>query len=483
MNLRQTISLSPAKATFIVFATLIAIGCWLSAAFESILPLGIPAFGLLVYWTIIDFKAIFYILLACIPISTEVEFSSGLSTDLPTEPLIVGLMLVYLFYSLKNGFFLRDGVFFRHSLTLVLLLHIGWMFITVINSDSLLLSVKYFLAKGWYVITFYFLAGWVLQTQRDYERFIWYIFIPLSIALIITIVRHAGYGFSFKDINKVMSPMFRNHVTYGCILAIFLPFIIFARTWQRRYSGYWWMLSIGIFVFLLGIQLSFTRAAYAAIVAAGGYFFIVKYRLTKYVVAAIAIGVIVFTAYLVNGNKYLDFAPKYEKAITHESFDNLLEATAKGEDVSTMERVYRWVAGFRMVADKPYMGVGPNNFVQFYKKYTVTNFKTYVSDNKENSTVHCYYLLIAIEQGIAGAIIFFLLIFWVLLKGEQVYHNSTGFNKGMAMTVLLSFVILLILLLINDLVETDKFGSFFFMCMAIITNLDIASVKTEPTQS
>ena len=43
------------------------------------------------------------------------------------------------------------------------------------------------------------------------------------------------------------------------------------------------------------------------------------------------------------------------------------------------------------------------------------------------------------------------------------------------MTSLLSFVILLILITINDLIETDKFGSFFFMTLAIFTNLDLAT--------
>ena len=71
----------------------------------------------------------------------------------------------------------------------------------------------------------------------------------------------------------------------------------------------------------------------------------------------------------------------------------------------------------------------------------------------------------------------------MILKSEEVYHNSEGFNRHLAMTTVISFVILLILLLINDLVETDKFGSFFFMTMAIITNLDIASVKSHPSES
>ena len=439
---------------------------------NSLYPLLIPAFGILFYLTVVDFKSIFFLLLACIPISAEIELPNGFSTDLPTEPLIIGLMFIYIIYILKNPYILRGSGILRHPITLLILLHIGWIFVTMINSESLFYSIKYFLAKIWFVVTFYFLASLMLKTQKDIERFIWCIFIPLSIGILITTYRHAAYDFSFTDVNKVMYPMFRNHVSYGCILAIFLPYILLGRLWQRRFGFTWWVLTLSIPLFLLGIQLSFTRAAYGAIFGAVAYYFIVKYKLTKTVIGLSVIGIIFFVSFIVNDNKYLDFAPRYEKAITHKDFDSLLEATAKGEDISTMERVYRWVAGFRMVNEKPLMGFGPNNFFNFYKTFTVTNFKTYVSDNKEGSTVHCYYLLVAVEQGIPGAIIFFILIFYALIKAEQIYHRLQGYQKQVLMTTLLSFVTLLILITINDLIETDKFGSFFFMSLAIFTNLD-----------
>lgn len=481
MNTFQHILRSSSKTIFLVFAFVIFVSCWLSAALESYFPLLLPAAAILVYVALVDFKSIFFLLLACIPISAEVELPGGFSTDLPTEPLTVGLMFLYWLYTLKNGIILRGGDFFKHPITLLIALHLSWIFITMINSESFVFSLKYFLAKVWYITTFYFLAAFLLKTPKDFVRFFWCIFIPLTVAILITLVRHAAYDFSFKDVNKVMYPMFRNHVSYGCIMAVFFPFVLLGISWQKRWSLKWWTLVVAMILFLICIQYSYTRAAYGAILGALGYYFIVHFRLTKIVIGCVIIGIIGFTAYIVNDNKYLDFAPKFEKTITHERFDNLLEATAKGEDISTMERVYRWVAGFRMVAEKPFMGYGPNNFYNFYKSYTVTNFETYVSDNKEGSTVHCYYLLMAIEQGIPGAIIFFILIFYALIKGEQVYHRAEGFMKSVVMTTILSLVTLLILILINDLIETDKFGSFFFMSLAIIANGDIltSNVKTK----
>jgi O-antigen ligase len=471
-RLLSNIRSNQSKSLFIGFASIIVASAWLCAALDSLYPLAIPAFALLVYITIVDFKSIYFLLLACIPISIEFELTDSFATDLPTEPLTVGLMLVLGLYVAKNYKILRGSPILRHPITLLLLAHFAWIFITMLNSESLYFSVKHFLAKGWYIVTFYFLTILMLREKRDYVHFFRCVAIPLSMAVIITILRHASYDFSFEHINRVMSPMFRNHVNYGCAIAVFLPYLIMGRSWQQRGNLWWWILTAIILIFLAAIQLSFTRAAYVAIIGAMGYYFVVKWRLTKVVVGLACVAMIAGMAYLVNGNKYLDFAPKFERAVTHTKFDNLLEATAKGEDISTMERVYRWVAGVRMVSEKPYMGFGGNNFYNFYKSYTVTSFRTYVSENEDHSTVHCYYLLIAIEQGIIGLLLFLLLVFYILIKGEQVYHKVSEDYKSIAMATLLSFVIILILNLINDLVETDKIGSFFFICMAIIANLD-----------
>jgi O-antigen ligase len=59
-----------------------------------------------------------------------------------------------------------------------------------------------------------------------------------------------------------------------------------------------------------------------------------------------------------------------------------------------------------MFDDSKWLGHGPGNFYPTYKKYTVTEFSTYLSDNDEKSTVHNYFLLLLVEQGIIGLAIF-----------------------------------------------------------------------------
>ena len=293
-------------------------------------------------------------------------------------------------------------------------------------------------------------------------------------------IRHSLTGFSFETINFVLNPFYRNHVNYAAILVVFFPFIWYAPTWVTKYSSKWWFLVGSIIFFLIAIYFTYTRAAYVSLIIATGTYVVIRFRLMKVVLAGTLIAAIIGLNLVAHNNKYLDFAPDFNKAIAHKKFDNLLDATAKGEDVSTMERVYRWVAGAQMVKEKPWFGFGPGNFYSYYPQYTVNSFFTYVSDNPEKSGIHCYYLMVAVEQGIIGLLIFLLLCFTVLLKGEQLYHQAiTQGKRNLVLMIILSLVIILSLLLINDLVETDKVGSFFFMGMAMLVNLERGVRKGE----
>jgi len=130
------------------------------------------------------------------------------------------------------------------------------------------------------------------------------------------------------------------------------------------------------------------------------------------------------------------------------------------------------------VKENPWMGFGPGNFPRFYKSYTVTNFVTYVSDNPENSGIHNYYFMVLVEQGLFGFLIFIALCFYVLAKGEQIYHQTRDpARKRIVMTAILATVIIDALLLMNDMIETDKVGTFFFICMAILVNADLENKR------
>jgi O-antigen ligase len=253
-----------------------------------------------------------------------------------------------------------------------------------------------------------------------------------------------------------------------------------ALNWYKVLSIRWLMVLGSTVLLLIAIKYSYTRAAYAALGIAFGAFFIIRLRLTKYAIGVSVVIAILGIMYVTHNNKYIDYAPDYHKAISHYEFDDLMSATYEFEDVSTMERVYRWVAGYKMIDEHPITGFGPGNFYTFYKGYSVGLFRTYVSNNIDKSGVHNYYLMTLVEQGFPGLLIFLLLAFGILTKGEQIYHQTdknNKFRRSLIMAILLSMIVIYAFLLINDLLEAAKVGSFFFINIALLINLDLLNKK------
>lgn len=456
----------------------ISIGAIVAAwATEFYALLAIPFAIIIGVITFIDIKKIFYFLLFVIPCSIEYQVTPSLGTDLPTEPLIVGIMFAFLIYAALHPKKI-DFNFFKHPVVVFIILQFLWSMISAINSLNGLVSTKYLLAKFWYLSTFLFAAGIFLRKKKDLEYFFWCLFIPLSILTIVTLVRYYPYHFAFEDVNKTMVPYFRNKVVYGTTLTIFLPFIFLAITWQQPNTWKKRILVLSLFLFLAGIYFSYTRSCILALMVCVMAFLAIKWRMIKMAIVAALFAVVGFTSYMIYDNEYMDHAPIFEKTIQHDKYEDHLAATVSFEDASSMERIYMWIGGTFMFLQHPFIGNGPNTFYPNYKHYTVHSFETYLSDNDEKLTVHNYFLLTLIEQGIVGLILFFLTIISFLVLVQKYYHQTKDASqKNIIMACAMSFIAILVNITLSDLIEVDKIGSIYYMSIAIAVNVFIAIKK------
>jgi O-antigen ligase len=281
--------------------------------------------------------------------------------------------------------------------------------------------------------------------------------------------RHASKGFSFDSINWAIQPFYINHVIYAVVAALLVPYAFYAaRDNAPGLKRVLWRVALAILVF--GVLLSYTRASILSLPLAGMFYLVLRLRLTRLVLAGAAIAAGSGAFYFMSQNNYMLYAPDFEKTIFNgHNFEKHLEATYKLEDVSGMERVYRWVAAARMISEKPVTGSGPSTFYPEYKRYTVKSFRTYVSDNPEKSTTHNYFLLQLAEQGLPGFLLFATLLATALIMVERLYHRSRSRqNRAVVLAAGLSLVIIVFHLLLNELVEVDKVGSFFYIALAIL---------------
>lgn len=448
--------------------------------FETPLPLLFPVLIAFVFQVLIDYEKIYFLLFLSIPVSTEVFLTEHLATDLPTEPLIVGLMIIYFLVLLTNPLSL-DRNFIKHPLSKLILAHVAWIAVTAFTSSAMGFSFKFLLAKVWYVVTFFYFAGYLAKDEKKINLLLWLVTVPLTLATIKVILHHAALDFGFKEINEACPPFFRNHVNYAAILSVFLPFVYYLRKWnvglKRR------LLEIALLVLVFGVLTAYTRAAYVALAIIPGVYWVIRLRLVKLAAVIATIAILGILSFLITGNKFLELVPT-EATVAHTELSGIVSSTSELKDVSTMERYYRWIAGAQMIAEKPILGFGPGNFYHFYKKYTLNRFSTYVSDNPEKSGIHNYYLMTTLEQGFIGLIVFLLLIYTTIIYGEKVYHESERrIRRDLVMAAILSTIIIDAFLLINDMIETDKIGSFFFFNIAIIVIIDLANKRDKEAES
>ncbi|NNF22509.1 MAG: O-antigen ligase family protein [Saprospiraceae bacterium] len=472
-SLSPTIRLND-QSIFWIFFGIVAVLSSLSVYLESPVPILLPLAFVFTGLAVMNPHLIFYFFFFLLPFSIEVSLPGGLGTDLPSEPIMVFLMAICFLFLLKDIGNIKKAAFV-HPVSLVIILHLAWIAFSIVFSQDLLVSLKFFLAKLWYVFPFFFLPLILFKSEKAFRKIFIFLLIGLTLAMTYVMARHALTGFAFDEINKAVRPIFRNHVNYAIMLVAVFPFLWYIYKTDKRW-GKLFFIPLILF-YLLAIYFTYTRAAQLAVLLSVGVYFVIHFRLSKYALGLSFIILIYGITYLSVENKYLDFAPNYEKTITHHKFDNLVEATYKMEDISTVERFYRWIAGFYMVKERPFTGYGPSNFYEQYKAYTVTSYKTYVSDNPEKSGIHNNYLMVAVEQGIPGLIIMVLLAFLPIIYAEKAYHRLKSFSeKQLVMAAAICFVLIDIVILINDLLEADKVGPFYFLSASIIV---FYSLKTK----
>jgi O-antigen ligase len=293
--------------------------------------------------------------------------------------------------------------------------------------------------------------------------------VPVLFTIVVVWIRHSGTGFSFETVEDVMKPFYRNKVDYALMLGVIIPFAwIFRDNWRGKYTG-----AIIVVLLIIAMYFAYTRAAYLGLLIGAAGLLCIRTKTLMYAMLISVAGLVFILVNLSKDNRYIDFAPDYNKTISHRDFDNLLEATYKLEDISSMERVYRWIAGFYMIDERPWLGFGPGSFYESYMPYTDKHFITYVSDNPERSGIHNYFLMTATDQGLPGLVIFLALLIFALLKAQWLYNRlDDGFPKKMLSACIVTLFFIIFILLLNDMIETDKVGSFFFFSLAMIVMLE-----------
>ncbi len=410
---------------------------------------------------------LFWALIALLPLSTEWQVTASLGLDFPDEPLLILLTGIVFLKLLHQPRWFPEQLA-GERLFVILTIYVLWISLTCISSEEPLFSIKYLLAKTWYLIPFVLLPQVLIRNRNDIGKIAKMLLVPMLLVVLQTLIRHGQYGFAFDKVQKTLSPFFRNHVNYSSMLVCLLPvgaamYMLCDKKNMRRWIG------VGLLIGLIGIVFAYSRGAWLALLAGIAAVWVIRKKWMKGLIITASFLVFISTAWLITDNRYMRFAPDHDHTIFHTDFNEHLQATLALKDVSNAERFYRWIAGVRMLAQKPITGFGPNSFYGHYRPYTIRRFETWVSNNPEHSTVHNYFILLALEQGFPGLALFCILYFAMLVRLQHLYHRfQSRFYRITSITVAVILVMIGVINSLSDMIETDKIGSLFWLCLGMV---------------
>jgi O-antigen ligase len=423
-------------------------------------------------WLIINWKSYFWFYIFTIAF-TAIAQVGGSVMYLPFMPLSIVSAMLALALVIYNRNYIYEN-FARNPITLVMALQFFWLVISVVFSEIPFLSIKYLGVNIIQLLAFVILPCIVLKTKADWIKLLKILLITFTLVGTYVFVRHGLKSFTYLYTNVAVKPFFYNHVDHGCLMSMLVPLPYFI--WRSTPKERKWLRAfyLALFVaFIIFTYLTFARAAMLAVIFSFVILFAIRKRLVHLLMTAFFICTISLTVYLIQNDNYKNYKPNFEQTYSRHTFDDLIKATFMGGDMSSMERFYRWIASARMSTERPFTGVGPNNFYYYYKPHAVNMFRTYVSRNEEKSTTHNYFIFMLVEQGWPAMVLYGVLI-WVLFALAQKYYHQTVniFYKRLALAAAMVIAAFFMNNLFSELLQTYKIGAVFYLAVVALIWVD-----------
>jgi O-antigen ligase len=429
--------------------------------------------GLLIVWlTLYRLDWSMWFVVASTPLSVNLtDLTGGSGLSLPTEPMLVlitGLVMIKMFFF---GEF--DKRLIQHPISIAIYVYLVWMLFTVITSQLPFVSIKQWITRIWFIVPYYFFLGHLfLRNPKNTIRFLWIFLVPLIIACCYTIIIHSQYGFTKKTATWVMFPLFKEHTSYGAVLALFYPAAIYL-AFRKTSWGLKAIASSLLVILTMALVLSYTRAAWLSLVGAGLVYLIYLFRMSKSLVWTL-IGIIgVITAL-----NFSLISSKFERNTTDSSDDlneHVASVTNVSTDASNLERINRWKCALRMFEERPLLGHGPGTYMFLYAPYQKPSEKTIISTNGGNrGNAHSEYLGPLAESGILGLVTFLGLIISVIVVSIKTYQRlDERWVRGILRLAFLGLITYYLHGFLNNFLDMDKASAPFWGFTAMIASLSI----------
>lgn len=456
---------------YVITAIIVAIGLYFVIKKDTYLAFALPAvIGILLLY-VFSLDKVLLLTAFITPLSINIEkITGGLSVSLPAEPLLAGILVMFIAKTIFERRF--NSKIAKYPISIVIYVMFIWMIATTITSEMPVVSVKFIVSRLWFIIPSYFLCALLFRDPKNISKFIWYYMAGLIIVVFYTISNHAMHGFDGDTAHWVMTPYYNDHTAYGAALAVYIV-LCAAYMFMPNISKIKKLGIIATFcLLLLAIVLSFCRASWISLIAALGVLACVRLKIKfKYIAAVIVVLAGLFFTFQ---HQIFYSLSKNDQDASGDVVENIQSMTNISTDASNLERINRWNSAIRMFNDRPLFGWGPGTYQFLYAPYQESKNKTIISTNSgDMGNAHSEYIGTLAEQGIPGSLIVVSIVVVFMYCGLMTYRRAK--NKESKILVLAATLALFGYYVhgtLNNFLDTDKLAVPIWSCMAIITAID-----------
>lgn len=459
------------KMTYVAGGLFALVNALLIATEFYYLPL-LPVALAIALMALLSLDKLVLLIVLLTPLSVNfTDIGMGVGMTLPTDPLMFGVLVMFLFKLLLEHGFPKEIT--GHPITLAIIVHLVWIGITTMTSEMPVVSLKFLVSRLWYLATFYFVAT---QLFKNFDRIKWFIglyMVSFTGIVCYTIIRHAMYGFEEQPAHWVMEPFFNDHTSYGAALAFFYPLLV-GLTFMSSYNRSWKLLFAALLVlFSVALVLSYTRAAWISLAGALGVFVIMWFRIRFMTVAAI--GGVALLALALSWSTIVMELEQNRQDSSAEFTEHLQSVTNISTDASNLERLNRWGSAWRMFLERPAVGWGPGTYAFQYAPFQLASEKTIISTNAGDAgNAHSEYIGPLSEQGLFGMVAFALIIICIIYYSVKLYVRIDNREHRMLMVCMfLGLITYMLHGLLNNFLDTDKISAPFWGFTAAIVAIDV----------
>lgn len=457
---------------YLIAAIFVALGLFFVIKKDTYLFFALPLIlGVLLLY-VFSLDKVLFLIAFLTPLSINIEsFDIGLALSLPVEPLLFGVMFLFiakLFYEKQY-----DIEIARHPISIVIYLTLIWILITTITSELPIVSAKYLLSRLWFLIPAYFLCAVLFKNEKNIDKFIWLYIASLIIVIIYSTINHAMNGFSGNSAHWVMTPFYNDHTAYGAAIAIYLilniAYIFMPNIKKQR--KIWVLISFAIIS--MALVLSSCRAAWLSIIAALCVFICVMLRIKfKYILTT---GLIILGLFFTFRHQIIDVMERNEQDSSSNLIEHVQSITNITTDASNLERINRWSSALRLFQERPVFGWGPGTYQFVYAPYQLSTNKTIITTNYgDGGNAHSEYIGALAEMGVIGSLLVLLLVIVSVYKGITTFKKAKNKeSKILVIAATLAIISYFTHGILNNFLDTDKLAIPVWSCLAIITVIDI----------